>query len=322
VELCRIVKHNLNMRAKCLFFLIFGLGVALAHANGPQPLTVAVYDFTTTPDTSRDLGAKVTALVTADLSSETNLALIERAQLSKALSEQAFGLSGMVNSEVAAKIGQITGAKVLVTGQILRMDDQHIAIIANVIGTETARLFAVKVEGGSSGDLVKLTAELADKIAKTISEQEASLLAAPSQTREERVEKIVKSIQGTNRPTVFVSVVFLRADAKGHSVASEDELGAILLKAGFPVVDQNSEQKPDLVISGVANYDVGTKHGELYTCAGETELKVVERKTGRVIAFERQESTVTDSSKRVANRAVQANAMDGLAERILPLLAK
>ncbi len=88
------------------------------------------------------------------------------------------------------------------------------------------------------------------------------------------------------------------------------------------MVDQNSDQKPDVLITGVANYDTGAKHGELYSCGGETELKVQERRTGRIIAFDRQESAVTDPSKRVANRAAQANAVDELAERILPLLAQ
>lgn len=294
---------------------------SLARAGEPQPVTVAVYDFRPTSAILHDTAQRTTALVTADLSADTNLALIERAQLSKALSEQAFGLSGMVNSEVAAKIGQITGAKVLVSGQVLRTENHRLVIIANIVGTETARLFAVQAEGPSSGDLVKTTSELAQKISKTILEKSANLLAARPESRDERIERILKSIEGTNRPSVSISIVFLSLDNKSHSAASEDELGTILLKAGFPVVDQNSEQKPDILITGVANYDQGTQHGDLFTSGGETELKVQERKSGRIIAFERQESTVTDSSKRVANRAAQANAMDGLAEKILPLLA-
>jgi hypothetical protein len=52
------------------------------------------------------------------------------------------------------------------------------------------------------------------------------------------------------------------------------------------------------------------------------ELKVQERRTGNIIAFDRQEGTATDADKVSANRSAQVNAVDALAGRILPLLAK
>src|ERR1700744_113403 len=120
--------------------LVAFVTMVAAAAETPPALTIAVYDFKSGGN-SADLGSKVTALVTADLATETNHVMVERAQLTKALSEQAFGVSGMVNSDAAAKVGRITGAKVLVAGRVLKGDEgNHLTIVANIIGTETGRL--------------------------------------------------------------------------------------------------------------------------------------------------------------------------------------
>ena len=148
----------------------------------------------------------MTALVTADLTTETNLVMVERAQLTKALKEQAFGISGMVSSDAAAKVGRITGAKVLVAGRVLKSgEENHLTIIANIIGTETGRLYATKVDGTSDG-LDALTSDLSRKIAETISEQATNLIAPTLESNAERLERIVKSVTGTNRPTVSVMI--------------------------------------------------------------------------------------------------------------------
>ena len=78
---------------------------SLAYAEMP-PLTVAVYDFTGTGE-AKSYGENVTTLVTADLTTQTNLVMLERADLSKILNEQAFDISGMVSSDAAAKIGRL-----------------------------------------------------------------------------------------------------------------------------------------------------------------------------------------------------------------------
>ncbi len=114
----------------------------------------------------------------------------------------------------------------------------------------------------------------------------------------------------------------MRINANGRSTAAEEEFGRILLKTGFPVVDENSEQKPDVQITGVASYDTGPSRNGMYSAKGVLELKVQERQSGRIIAFERVENTTPDSSRKVAVESAQTSAVDQLAERIFPLLAK
>lgn len=290
---------------------------AIARAATP-PLTVAVYDFTGDAE-AKNYGEEVTALVTADLTTETNLVTLERAELNKALSEQAFGVSGLVSSDAAAKIGQITGAKILVAGQVIKIGEDHLIIIADIIGTETGRLFAAKVEGAPD-NLAELTSDLSQKIAQTIIAQTTNLVAMAAESHEQRLEQIVKSIKGRKRPAVSVNIVW--PNRRGHSASAEGEFGIILLKAGFTVVDANSDQKPDVEITGVDDVGMGPREGELISARVVIELKVQERRTGDIITYDRQESTATNVTLASADRLAQVNAADALAERVLPLLAK
>jgi TolB-like protein len=301
-------------------FLLFAALAMFAHAaDAPKsPLTVAVYDFTGEAGAA-SYGKNVTTLVTADLATETNLALVERKELTKTLREQAFGVSGMVSSDAAAQIGHLTGAKILVAGQVLKTGDNHLVIVANIIGTETGRLFADKVEGGAD-HLMDLTTQLSAKIAQTISDQTTNLLAAAQDTSAERLARILKAITGTNRPSVSVNI--LVPPGTGHSATAETEFGSLLLKAGFKVVDDKSDRKPDIEITGVDDISAAPGQGGLASSRAVIELKVQERRTGNILLFDRQEATASDAAMSAAQGAAQVNAVDALAERLFPLLAK
>jgi hypothetical protein len=300
--------------------LFAALAVSAGAADKPRSvITVAVYDFTDPDKNPAGYGNKVTALVTADLTTETNLVMVERADLKKALGEQAIGASGMVTSDTAARIGQITGAKVLVSGQVINAGGTHLVIVANIIGTETSRLFAVKV-AGTAENLLELTSELSRQIAQKIRDQ-ASDLAFETQSREEFMDRLVKSVKGTNRPTVSVSFHHPRGP-KFLSAPANTEMGLILQKAGFTVVDSNSDQKPDVEITGVMDAGMGPRRGELFSFRAILEAKLRERRTGTILAFDRQTGDAVDVAKAAADRAAQVRAVDGLAERVLPLLAK
>lgn len=303
--------------------MFFTLWLALLAGSITQaaPLTVAVYDFKGDGEAAA-YGNNVTTLVTADLTTETNLVMLERSDLNKVLNEQSFDFSGMVNADAAAKIGQITGVKVLIAGQVIRTGNNRLVIVANIIGTETARLYAAKVEGGAD-NLLALTDDLSRKIARTISEQAGNLVAPPVESRDERVARIIKSIEGTNRPSVSVNInAYNEHGDQWRENVSSGELGAILLKAGFKVMNDNSEQKPDILITGLASGGGGSVHGGLFSNSGFIEVTVQDRRSGRIVCYDHQGNTVTDVSQSLAWTACAVKNADELAARILPLLAK
>jgi len=299
---------------------LLSLSVVLVQAAQPAVPTVAVYDFKGDAGAA-SYGNNVTTLVTADLATETNLVLVERTQLMKALNEQAFDISGLVSSDAAAKIGQITGAKVLVTGEVMKTGDNHLIIVADIIGTETGRLFADKVEGAAD-NLSELTSDLSRKITQTINDHTTNLVAASQESGAERLDRIIKSINGTNRPSVSVDIHFFDRNGNIHqTTTAESELGTILLKAGFTVVDANSDRKPDFEITGTESSS-GLRQGRLYSWTDEMELKVQERRTGNIIAIEHEVGSASDDAWVAAVAAAQVNAVNAAAEKILPLLAK
>lgn len=309
----------MNLKTSLLALVFVALAFSAAAAEKPQPiLTVAVCDFTDA-DKNSGYGRKVTALITASLSAETNFTMVERAALKKALGEQAIGISGMVNSDTAVKIGQITGANVLVGGQAIKTDKSHLVLVANIIGTGTGRLFAVKVEGPTE-NFMDLSAELSRKIAQKIRDEVANFVTE-NKSHDEYLDRIVNGVKGTNRPTVSVGFHLPRG-ANWQSATANGEMGILLQKAGFTVVDSNSDRKPDIEITGVIDTSQGLRRGELFSFRAVVEAKVQERRTGNIIAFDRQASEAVDVAKASANRSAQAKAVDGVAERILPLLAR
>lgn len=290
-----------------------------AQAAEPASLTVTVYDFSATDGNLASLARNVTAFVTADLTVETNLIMLARADLSPALSEQAFGVSGLVNSEAAAKIGRLTGAKVLVTGQVLRTEGGRIAIVASVLGTQTGRLFAAQVQGPAEPP-AGLISELSRKIAQTIWAQSTNLVARPAESRSVRLARILEGIKGKRRPAVSVNLLDA-SDSSAQISTAEGELGALLLKAGFMVLDAKSDRKPDVEITGIKSISTA-RHGDMYSCRVVVDLKAQERRSGVILALDRSESTATDSTVPGGVQAAQADAADQLAERILPILAE
>ena len=129
-----------------LGIILIACTLTIARATTNDVLTVAVFDFDSKDEGVRDLGPKVATLVNANLSAQPQIITVERAELEKILSEQELGLSGTVKPDSAAKVGQLTGAKVLVTGRVFKAADQTL-IVAKVIGTETGRVYGEMVQG-------------------------------------------------------------------------------------------------------------------------------------------------------------------------------
>jgi hypothetical protein len=309
------MKKTLTLTLALLAFV----GITAIHA-AEDILTIAVFDFESKDEAVRDLGPKVATLVNAVLSAEPNLITVERAELEKALGEQEFGLSGTVSPDTAAKVGHLTGAKVLVTGRVFKADKELI-VVAKIIGTETTRVYGEMVKGAPSATITDLATELAKKIAGTV-EQRGQTLIAKVETREEIVERIKKSLKGDQRPVIGVKITERHFGGPTIDPAAETEWNKLLLECGFQVTDEKSDLKADLEISGEAFSEFGMRKGNLVSCKARVEIKVRERLTGKLLLVDRQTSVAVDLSEQIAAKTALQNAAFELAERVLPKLAK
>jgi hypothetical protein len=307
------------MKSIFLLLLLLILGLPVGSRAAEEVLTVAVFDFESKDEAVRDLGPKVSALINALLSAEPQVITVERAELEKVLGEQELGLSGTVAADTAAKVGTLTGAKVLITGRVFRADKELI-VVAKVIGTETSRVYGELVKGTASAGISDLAGELAKKIAGTIS-QKGSTLVAKVITREERVERIKKALKGDGRPSVSVRLPERHFGSPVIDPAAETELGKLLQECGFKVVDDKSTEKPDVEISGEAFSAYGLRKGNLISCRARIEVKAHKR-NGEMLAVDRQTSVAVDIAEQTAAKTALQNAAMELAERLLPKLVR
>jgi len=292
---------------------------AFANAAETSVLSVAVFDFESKDENVRDLGPKVATLLNATLSAEPNLIMVERAELEKVLGEQELGLSGTVSADTAAKVGNLTGAKVLVTGRVFKVDKETM-IVAKVIGTETSRVYGEMVKGTAAVSISDMSADLAKKIAATVT-QKGETLVAKVETREERVARIKKTLKSDKLPTVAVKIAERHFGDSVIDPAAETELGLLLQECGFKLVDDKSAEKADVEITGEAFSAFGLRKGNLISCKARVEIKA-RKSNGDVITVERQTSVAVDIAEQTAAKTSLQNAAAELAERLLPQLAR
>ncbi len=306
-------------------FLKFTLMAALVFTAGKifaadEPLSIAVFDFDSKDDNVRELGPKVATLLNANLSAEPNLIIVERAELEKALGEQELGLSGTVTADTAAKVGKLTGAKVLVTGRVFKTDTEFF-IVAKIIGTETSRVYGEMVKGGADASIGNLSENLAKKIAADVT-QKGDTLVAKVETHEDRVAKIKKELGDKKLPVVSVKIAEQHFGQHAVDPAAQTEFSLLLQQCGFTLADDNSTNRPAIEITGEAFSEFGMSKGNLKSCRARIEIKAREAAGGKIISVDRQTSVAVDLAEHIAAKTALQNGAGELAERLLPKLAQ
>ena len=282
----------------------------------PPLYTVAVLDFECKLAGYEDLGAQVSSSLTAYLSKEEDLLTLERGDLLKLLSEHELGLSGIVKPSTATVVGQISGAKVLVTGRVFVSGDEYF-LVTKIIGTETSRVFGEVMKIGVNKSPVDLTEALSAKAAEIIREKGDQLLAK-QETSDALVKRLAKQLEGKELPTVSVSIAETHARRRTLDPAAETEVIRLLRELGFTVVDQATASEPaEIKIVGEALSEFATRRGNLVSCQGRVELKAVERSSGKVLTADRQTEMVVDLGEHMAAKTALQRSASKLVERLI-----
>ena len=298
--------------------LLLTASVDAAH---PEVVTVAIFDFESKDESIRDFGPKIAALVNAHLSAEPRIITVERADLEKVLGEQELGLSGTVSADTAARVGHLTGAKVLVTGRVFKAE-KELVVVTKIIGTETSRVYGEVAKGAAAAtSITDLSAEVATKIARKINDNTEALIAR-GETREQRIERLLKNLKAGKRGSVSVKIPEQHFGARVPDPAAETEIGLLLQRAGFTLLDEKSTEKPDIEITGEAFSATGLRKGNLVACKARVELKAHDRKSGKILAVDRQTSVAVDLTEQTAAKTALQNAAADLSERLLPKLVE
>jgi hypothetical protein len=268
----------------------------------------------------KDMGPKITNLLLARLGEKDSLYLVDREDIKKTLEELELNRSGAVNASEAARVGQLTGARLLILGSVFQ-DGKKVNVVAKIIGTETSRTRSVAVEGKSGDEIGPMVKEAAEKLA-TIITKDADKLVAPKVKEMDRIAVLNRRLKKGNRPVLWISINERHLGQPRVDPAAQTELTLFAKGTGFTVIDpeEGAKSKGDIIITGEAFSEFAGRRGGLSSVKGRIEVKAIDRKTDRVIAVDRQTVVVVDISEQIAGKNVLQQGAAVLAERLLPKL--
>ena len=301
-----------------IFYLLFGIHKVCLANDADAIYPAAIFDFVEKSTHLSGVGEKIAAVIFAQMATDPEITLVDREELSKLEDEAVLSLSGMVNTQQATQIGQLTGAKIIVTGSVFEIED-NLMIIAKIIGTETSRVFGSSVKGNINDNIVDLTETLSQSIAETIKSNSMELVAK-NVKREDRVALLKDKLDSKSKPRIMVSISERHINRSTSDPAAETEMIYFALETGFDVVD--SGKQVDVLITGEGFSEFAARKGDLVAVKARLEVKAVDRISGRVIAIDRQTEQVVDLSEVVASKKALQNASAKIAERMLPRLVK
>ena len=304
--------------------MVLGTVVVMA-ADAPKAPAVyptAIFPFEERGSGTKDYGAKVADLLFASLAVKPELYLVDRQDMKKTLDEHEINLSGMVTTDQAVQVGKLSGAKVLVTGSVIEAD-KTLYLVAKIIGTETTRVLGESVKGKTSDEIGPMVAQLADKIAATIT-RDAEKLVAKEVKVIDRIAVLNKELGKAQRPTVVVKISERHIGQITMDPAAETEITMFCKETGFEVIDPKAtaEKKADISIEGEGFSEFAMRRGNIVSVKARLEVRAIDRSTDKIIAIDRQTAVEVDLNEQFAGKKALETAAAAIAERMLPKLIK
>ena len=285
----------------CLAALLVAIAAAHAQPDTPKPPapeslvvpTAAVLSFDAR---GRDAeyarhGRTIAELLFVKLLEGGAVELVERAELDKALDELHLSAVGLTSPESRLKLGQVVGARLLITGSIFEAGGKKYAV-AKVIGTETSRVLGCSVSG--TGEYADLVPALADKVQAILTKDATRLL--PRKATVFSAADRLAGLAGKGRK------VFLTVKENIHQStpdpASEIALKKLLLALDFQIVASRAEAEFAITCEALAS--PAGAYQKFASAAARVELSVVRVKDNRLLAAGARKETIAGATYLVA----------------------
>ena len=146
--------------------MTFALALLLAAAPGPEiqgPVAVMPFKNLNADPTLEWLRAGVAETMVSDLKKSGKLAVVERAQIDKAMAEIALQASGGTEESTAARVGKMTGAKTVVVGSF-QQAQQQLRLNARFVAVETGEVVGAAKTTGPVGEVFLLQDQIIGKL--------------------------------------------------------------------------------------------------------------------------------------------------------------
>ena len=309
-------------------FLLCTLTASLQAQTEPasQPvlsgtkMTVAVLNFDASTVSDPNLGRQIGDALMATLSSEDGFSLVDRTSLMHTLQEHELSLTGLAKPEDATQIGQLVGAKLLITGKAFTLD-KSIYITAKIIGTETSRVDGVLIKDRQDADVGTLVTQLAAKLAEHIRTKGPGLIAQAEPA--DPIPALKAKLAGQKLPKIAVSLTETHyGEARPGAIdpAVATELCSVLKQLGFEVVDADSGNLAgrgvDVLMKGEAFSEFAAHINNLVTCSARAEIKLTDQKTGDILLTDRATTRAADLSENIAAKTALQKAGHELGLRL------
>jgi hypothetical protein len=298
------------------------LTVATATVTAQNVYPAAIFPFAERGSGTTGMGQKVSDILFASLVVDPNMYLVDREDLKKTLDEQEINLSGMVSAVQAVQVGQLTGAKILITGSVIEAD-RTLYLVVKIIGTETSRVLGESLKGKTSDELVPLVEQLAKAVSAKVAAESDKLVAKEVKT-EDRIAALSAKLADARRPAVLISIQERHVGQVVIDPAAETEVTMFCKATGFDVIDPaaGSGKQADIMIKGEGFSEFAMRRGNLVSVKARLEVKAIDRATGKVIAIDRQTAVEVDLTEQIAGKKALQKAAAAIAERMLPKLVK
>ena len=309
----KTIRHLAALAAAALTILP---SIAQETALKPTVFSVGVLPFSETDDT-KSLGASASELVATQLGMSGHLVLIERSQLDAVLSEQGMGLTGVVDPQSAAKLGNLIGAQILVTGRVFKAG-KNTYCIAKAISTATGRSLPAQTQV-KGDDWMNAATILATSLDESIGKNAADM-APKSETAEARIERLKKMVEGKQLPKVFVRIPEEHLSRIIPDPAVQTEIEFTLQKIGVTVV--TNETEADIVVDGKAFSERAIQLGTLVSCRARCELTLTKKSAPGTKQVNRITTGAVDIAENAAAKQALQNAGDKLADWVVAEIVK
>ena len=306
-------------------------------ANKGDKFVVAVLNFETASKEIAEYGQAVPDLLTVFLTADENLQLVERAQIKKILEELALGAGGVVDEATKAKIGQLTGAKFLITGRAIVVGKQ-LFLTAKIISSESGKVGAKMAKGSLDTKLDEIVQKLGEEISAYMAEN-AAAMQPKVMTEQEIAEALKKKLEGKTLPKFAVLILESHVGRPIPDPAAETEFNFLLRACGATVINTRDDAmgdwakslfadsgKPmptglgeaDVAIVGQGFSEYAGTNEKLISVKARLEVKAVDVKSGKILATGRATATAVDLAENIAAKSALQKAAGDIALKLIP----